>query len=58
MFRNDAKDVLVGFNLTDAQYHEAVKQLKEKYDDKEYIIHSHYTTLSKLPISSNITSED
>ena len=35
----DAKDTLLGFNLTDAQYDQAVAHLKDRYDKTEFIIH-------------------
>ena len=53
----EAREALNGFNLTEAQYEQAIKHLKGRYDDKEYILHSYYTTLSNVPKSSNGTSD-
>ena len=54
---DEAKDTLKGFTLTEAQYDIAVEHLKERYDDREFIIHRHYETLSELPRSKNTTEE-
>ena len=48
---------MIGFNLTDAQYDETIKHLKEGYDDREFIIHEHYTALHNIPKCSNSTTE-
>ena len=41
-----ARDTLRGFSLTDGHYETALEQLKERYNDVEQIIHSHYVLLS------------
>ena len=53
----DAKGTLCGFDLTESHYDEAVALLKDRYDDTEYIIHNHYTILSKISRCSNATYE-
>ena len=55
--KGEAKDTLAGFNLTEAQYDQAIAFLKERYDDQEFIIHKHYTALSNAQRSSNSTRE-
>ena len=55
--KGDAKNTLTGFNLTEAQYDSAVALLKERYDDKEYIIHKHYAALSSTRRCSNSTRD-
>ena len=51
----EAKDTLLGFNLTDAQYDQAVEHLGKRYDNKEYIIHEHYKALSNIVRCTNNT---
>ena len=53
----EAKDTLVGFNLSDSQYDAAVKHLQERYDDDELIIHEYYKLLRNTNRSSNNTNE-
>ena len=53
----DAKDTLLGFNLTGAQYDQAVAHLKDRFDKTEFIIHEYYNELSKIPRCRNKTSE-
>ena len=55
--RDEAKDTLLGYRLTESQYDVAIEQLKERYDDKEFIIHNHYEALSNLPRSTNVTQQ-
>ena len=52
-----AKENLKGFTLSDAQYDAAIQQLKDRYDDTEFIIHSHYEALSQIPRCRNTTDE-
>ena len=53
----DAKETLAGYNLSEVQYEQAVIHLKERYDDKAYILHTHYTTLSNMAKSTNSTND-
>ena len=53
----EAKDTLTGFNISNSQYEVAVNLLKERYDDKEFIIHSYYEALSNLQKSKNSTQQ-
>ena len=55
--KGEAKDASAGFSSTAAQYDQLVEYLKERYDDKTYIIHTHYTKLSNLQRSDNNTKE-
>ena len=55
--RSEAKDAAAGFSSTDAQYDELIEHLKERYDDKPYIVSSHYSTLAKIKQSTNETTE-
>ena len=52
---DEAKDTLTGFNIGEAQYDKAIELLEERYDDKEFIIHTYYEELSKIPKSKNTT---
>ena len=52
-----AKDCLTGFSVTGAQYLEAVEHLRERYENKEHIIHQHYHSLSKIPKSRSNVNE-
>ena len=54
---DEAKDLLNGFSITESQYEPAVNLLKERFDDKEFIIHQHYSRLTTLKQCSNITSQ-
>ena len=49
----EAKETLTGFKITEAHYTEAIKHLKERYENTEYIIHQYYSALSTLPKSSS-----
>ena len=53
--KGEAKNAAAGFSSTDAQYDELVEHLKDRYDDKPYIISSHYTALTKLKQAKNET---
>ena len=53
----DAKDTLLGFNLTEAQYEQAIKHLKERHDNKEFIIHEYYKTLNSISQCQNKMTE-
>ena len=57
VLEGEARDTLSGFNLSEIQYDQAVKHLRERYDDKEYIIHHYYSALSDLAKCDNVTSE-
>ena len=50
----DAKEILTGFNITESQYEPAVKLLKERFDDREFIIHRHYANLTDLRRCMNV----
>ena len=55
--KGGAKDYMKGFSLSNAQYDEAITYIKERYDDREFIIHHHYDILSDLNRSKNTTEE-
>ena len=55
--REEAKDTLRGFQITEAQYAVAVKQLQDRYNDKEFILHSNYDKLAALPRAGNTTQD-
>ena len=57
VLEGEARDTLSGFNLSEIQYDQAVEHLRERYDDKEYIIHHYYSALSDLAKCDNVTSE-
>ena len=52
----DAADVISGLPLTNANYEQSKKLLKESYGQNEVIINVHYTSLMDLPVSSSQTS--
>ena len=52
----DATDVISGLSLTNANYEQSIKLLKERYGQNEIIINVHYTSLMDLPASSSQTS--
>ena len=52
----DAADVISGLPLTNANYEQSIKLLKERYGQNEVIINVHYTSLMDLPVSSSQTS--
>jgi len=52
----DAADVISGLSLTNANYEQSIKLLKERYGQNEVIINVHYTSLMDLPASSSQTS--
>ena len=52
----DAADVISGLPLTNANYEQSIKLLKERYGQNEVIINVHYTSLMDLPVSSGQTS--
>ena len=54
---DEAKDTLRGFKITDSQYEAAVKLLRERYDDQEFIVHTNYEKLTSLPTAKNNTKE-
>ena len=51
----EARESLTGFTIGEGQYDQAIKLLEEIYDDKEFIIHSYYETLSDMQKSKNST---
>ena len=53
----EARDSVVGFRQTNAQYDVMVQHLKERYDHREYIIHSHYDELTDIARCNNKTNE-
>ena len=57
LLRDEAKDTVRGFNLTENHYEQAIEQLKERYDDEEQIIHNHYMLLSNAPRCRNVTQD-
>ena len=52
----DAVDVISGLSLTNANYEQSIKLLKERHGKNEVIINAHYTSLMDLPVSSSQTS--
>jgi len=52
----DAADVISSLSLTNANYEQSMKLLKERYGQNEVIINVHYTSLMDLPVSSSQTS--
>ena len=52
----DAADVISGLSLTNANYKQSIKLLKEHCGQNEVIISIHYTSLMDLPASSRQTS--
>ena len=57
LLRDEAKDTVRGFNLTENYYEQAIEQLKERYDDEEQIIPNHYMLLSNAPRCRNVTQD-
>ena len=53
--QGEAKNLLSGYKIEASQYDSAIKQLKERYDDKEFIIHNHYEALTNLQTSTGNT---
>ena len=53
----EARDSVIGFKQTSEQYDQMVKHLKDRYDNREYIIHSHYDDLNNLARCGNKTDE-
>lgn len=51
----DVTDVISGLPLTNANYEQFIKLLKECYGQNEVIINIHYTSLMDLPASSSQT---
>ena len=51
ILEGEARDTLLGFNLTNAEYEEAIEHLCERYDEKEY------AELANLVKCGNVTSE-
>ena len=49
----EASEVLSGLALTNANYKEAIRLLKERFWQNEIIIYAHYTCLMNLPASSS-----
>ena len=43
--------------MTSVQYDVALKQLKDRYDDNEYIIYNHYDALANLTRCKNTTDD-
>ena len=52
----DAADVISGLPLTNANYEQSIKLLKERYGQNEVIINVHCTSLMDQPASSSQTS--
>ena len=52
----DAADVISGLHLTNTNYEQSIKSLKERYGQNEVIINVHYTSLMDLPVSSSQAS--
>ena len=52
----DAADVISGLPLTNANFEQSIKLLKERYGQNEVIIYIHYTSLMDLSVSSSQTS--
>ena len=46
-------DVISGLSLTNSNYEQSIKLLKERYGQNEVIINVHYTSLMDLPVSSS-----
>ena len=51
-----AADVISGLPLTNSNYEQSIKLLKERYGPNEVIINVHYTSLMDLPVSLSQTS--
>ena len=49
----EARDVIAGLDITNANYDIAVKMLKERYGKKHLMIDAHYSQLRDLPPSSS-----
>ena len=43
--------------MTGSNYKEAIEHLKARYDDKEYVIQTYYSSLSEINKATNLTSE-
>ena len=54
---DNASDTLQGFSMTATQYDLAIDHLKERFEDKEYIIHRYYEQLSELQKSRDNTED-
>ena len=54
--QGEAKDTLTGFKIEESQYESAIEQLKERFDDEELVIHSHYEALTKLSKCASVTA--
>ncbi len=52
----EALKTIQGFSLTDANYKEAIRVLKQRYSDENQIINAHFSELAKLPPCSHSTS--
>ena len=52
----EAKDTLVGFKITEGQSDAAVELLEERYDGKQFIIHSHYEAMTNMSRSNKSTN--
>ena len=52
----DAANVISGLSLTNVNYKQSIKLLKERYGQNEIIVNVHYTSLIDLPASSSQTS--
>ena len=46
--QNDAKEVISGLEMTDANYDIAVDLLHERYGKKQLIINTHYAKLKEM----------
>ena len=53
--QDEARDTVAGFTQTNEQYDLMVAHLKERYDQREDIIHAHYDKLNKITRCGNST---
>ena len=51
----NAAEVILGLTLTNVNYDEAIKLLKERFGQNDIIINTHYTQLMDLPVASSHT---
>ena len=51
----NAAEVILGITLTNVNYEEAIKLLKERFGQNDIIIKTHYTQLEDLPVASSHT---